>query len=315
MNAEYLIFAPLYMERVWGGRKMETLFGRKLPGTGPFGESWELVDRDDAQSVVAEGEFKGFTLHDLWHNHRNEFFGEIYSGPRFPILIKILDAAEPLSVQVHPPVQRTPIFKEEPKTEMWYFAATEEGSAIYVGLKNGVSKPEFESSLSEGTVADLLHRLPTAADEFIFIPSGRLHAIDSGNVIFEIQQNSDTTYRVFDWGRVGLDGLPRKLHLTESLRSIDFNDFEPQLGRTVGENLVKCDYFTVDRWTLTRPRVTNDLPNFSVFQVISGKVRFGSRTFNPGELFFVPARNHHAQIGPQSSKAQVLRTTLSATQV
>jgi mannose-6-phosphate isomerase len=310
MNADILIFKPLYMERVWGDRKLENLFGRKLPTSAPIGESWELVDREEAQSVVAEGEFVGFTLHDLWNNHREEVFGKGYAEPRFPILIKILDAAEPLSVQVHPPVDQTSERVEEPKTEMWYFAASEKGSAIYAGLRNGVTKEAFEAALQGGHVAELLHRLPTKAGDFIFIPSGRLHAIDAGNVIFEIQQNSDTTYRVFDWNRPGLDGNPRKLHQAESLRSIDFNDFEPQLDRAKGENLALCDYFKVDRWDLTQPRVASDALRFSVFQVVSGRVAAGSRIFNPGDLFLVPASRHLTKISPESASALVLRTTL-----
>jgi mannose-6-phosphate isomerase len=310
MNSDVLIFKPLYMERVWGDRKLENLFGRKLPTMVPIGESWELVDREEAQSVVAEGELVGATLHYLWSDHREEFFGKGHSESRFPILIKILDAAEPLSVQVHPSVPQSAKSKEEPKTELWYFVASEKGSAIYVGLKNGVTKEAFEAVLEQGKVADLLHRLTTKADDFIFIHSGRLHAIDAGNVIFEIQQNSDTTYRVFDWNRLGLDGIPRKLHQEESLRSIDFNDFEPQLNRAEGENLASCPFFKVDRWELKGTRVANTLPGFSVFQVVTGRVAAGSRIFDSGDLFLVPASKHLTKITARSASALVLRTTL-----
>ena len=227
MNAESLTFQPVYMERIWGGSKLQTYFDRELPSKKPFGESWELVDRDDIQSVVTSDEFRGVSLHELWVNHRHEIFGDGYADPRFPILVKILDASDVLSVQVHPPVHQTGEFVDEPKTELWYFVATEEGAGIFAGLKNGTNKKDFESALANGRVADLLHWIPTRQDAFIFIPSGRLHAIGAGNVLFEIQQNSDTTYRVFDWNRLGLDGKPRSIHVEESLRCIDFGDLEP----------------------------------------------------------------------------------------
>jgi mannose-6-phosphate isomerase len=128
MDADCLAFEPLYMERVWGGRKLAALFGRHLPVAKPIGESWELVDRADAQSVVSEGRLKGIALHELWLNHRIQIFGEGHDYERFPLLIKILDASEALSVQVHPPIHRTIEFLEEPKTELWYFVDTDEGA-------------------------------------------------------------------------------------------------------------------------------------------------------------------------------------------
>ena len=260
MNAECLTFQPVYMERIWGGRKLETHFDRELPSKNPIGESWELVDREDIQSVVSEAEFQGVSLHELWVRQRHKIFGEGYAYPRFPILVKILDASDVVSVQVHPPKRRTDELLAEPKTELWYFVAAEEGAGIYVGLKSGTNKKDFESALASGVVADLLHRIPSRQDSFIFIPSGRLHAIGAGNVIFEIQQNSDTTYRVFDWNRLGLDGKPRAIHVEQSLRCIDFGDFEPTLGQCENETLVACDYFRVDRWSLDQARLANSDP-------------------------------------------------------
>jgi mannose-6-phosphate isomerase len=311
MNADYLTFEPLYMERVWGGRKLAALFGRHLPVTNPIGESWELVDRADAQSVVSEGELKGMALHELWLNHRSEIFGEGYDYERFPLLIKILDASDALSVQVHPPIHRKIELLDEPKTELWYFADTDEGASIYVGLKNGTMREDFQSALANGTVERLLHRLPTQPGSFMFLPGGRLHAIGAGNVVFEVQQNSDTTYRVFDWNRLGLDGKPRDLHVEQSLQCIDFNDFEPALGQSPDERLVSHDCLTVDRWVLDQPRPSNVLPKFSIFQVIQGAVSFADgREFRFGDLFVVPARSHRSLIASKNDIAIVLRTTL-----
>jgi mannose-6-phosphate isomerase len=310
MNAECLTFQPVYMERIWGGRKLQTHFGRKLPGENPIGESWELVDREDIQSVVSEAEFRGVSLHELWTKHRQKIFGDGYADPRFPIFVKILDASDILSLQVHPPMHRTVELLDEPKTEMWYFFAAEEGAGVYVGLKSGTDKKDFELALTSGGVADLLHWIPTRPDSFIFIPSGRLHAIGAGNVIFEIQQNSDTTYRVFDWNRLGLDGKPRAIHIEQSLRCIDFSDFEPTLGQIENETLVGCDYFRVDRWSLDQARQANSEPRFAIFQVVTGEVSFGSRGFGQGDLFLVPAQSHLASVIPHDGMATVLRITL-----
>ena len=146
---------------------------------------------------------------------------------RFPLLCKILDARERLSLQVHPPAHARHL--GDPKTEMWYIAAAEPGAELFVGLKAGVTRKAFEEAVADGTVAGCFHRIPSTAGDAMFLPSGRVHAIGAGLVIFEIQQNSDTTFRVHDWNRVGLDGKPRQLHVEESLASIDFADVEPAL--------------------------------------------------------------------------------------
>ncbi len=310
MNTECLTFQPVYMERIWGGSKLQTCFGRELPSKRPIGESWELVDRGDIQSLVTNDEFRGVSLHDLWVNHRHEIFGDGYMEARFPILIKILDASDVLSVQVHSPVNLTGELADEPKTELWYFVAVEGGAGIYAGLKNGTKKKDFELALGNGRVADLLHWIPTRQDSFIYIPSGRLHAIGAGNVLFEIQQNSDTTYRVFDWNRLGLDGKPRSIHVEQSLRCIDFGDLEPNLGQMDNETLAACDYFRVERWSMDQARPANTEPKFAIFQVVSGEVSSGERIFRRGELFLVPACSHMSAVAPHNGTATILRTTL-----
>ena len=309
MQFDCLTFEPLYMERIWGGRKLQTYFDRVLPSKNPIGESWELVDREDAQSIVSEAKFRGASLHEIWTDYRQEIFGEGYDSFRFPILIKILDASDTLSLQVHPGRPGTINVLAESKTEFWYFVATDEGAGIYVGLKDGVRRSDFESVLANGKILDLLHRIPSQSDSYIFIPGGRLHAIDAGNVLFEIQQNSDTTYRVFDWNRLGDNGQPRQLHVEESLKCIDFADFEPTLGKCDTETLVACDWFSVDRWFLSEDRRANSEPKFSIFQVVAGNVSFGARLFQRGDLFLVPAGHHEASVTPHGP-ATVLRTTL-----
>lgn len=305
-----IVFEPLFMERVWGGRRLETLFGKRLPPGERVGESWEIVDREEAQSVVHNGPLRGATLHELWTKHREEIFGPgMPETPRFPLLFKILDAQERLSVQVHPPADVAARLGGEAKTEMWYLIDTLLNSDVYVGLKKGVSRDDFERALSEGRVAEFIHRTPVHADDAIFIPSGRIHAIGAGNLLFEVQQNSDTTYRVFDWNRLGLDGRPRELHVAESLEAIDFADAEPSLEKPRGEKVVECEFFRVDRWDLSEPRSACG-ERFAVFTVLKGCVECGGIEFKPGSFFLTPAAMEKCEVKPLDASASVLRTTI-----
>ena len=286
-----ITFSSLYMERVWGGREFSTHLGRTLPGNQPIGEAWEIVDREEAQSVVSDGPQKGKTLHHLWTDHREEIFGRRHreAGPRFPLLCKLLDARDKLSLQVHPPVAVAPQLGGEPKTEMWYFLASDEGSAIYAGLEPGSTKDVFHSHLQSGKVEECLHTLPTREGDSIFIPSGRLHAIGQGNLIVEIQQNSDTTYRVFDWNRVGLDGEPRQLHLEESLLSINFEDFSPPLSHIDSGLVASCQHFQVEKIILSTPTVLTRPNDFALVTVVEGRATCGDKTLRAGDFFLLPA--------------------------
>ncbi len=313
MAAAPIVFEPLPMERVWGGRRLETVLGKSLPQGSPVGESWEIVDREDAQSVVHDGELRGATLHELWTRRRAEVFGAAYENhpaARFPILIKLLDARERLSVQVHPPAHIAAALHGEPKTEVWYFLDCQPGASIYAGLKRGVSRADFERAMKAGCVDEAVHCLPVRAGRSIFIPSGRVHAIGEGCLIVEVQQNSDTTYRVFDWNRTGLDGKPRALHVPESMNSIDFQDFEPGLDEPSGEMLAACEHFAVERWELREPRVACEAGAFAIFGVAHGSVRAAGRVFAHGDFFLLPASSREATIEPVSEDVVVVRSTL-----
>ena len=218
---EFLRLRPLYQERVWGGRALATALGRDLPPGPPVGESWEIVDRPEAQSVIVGGTLDGLTLREALTRHGPEIMGPRWpAGKPFPILVKWLDCRERLSLQVHPPAAVAAELGGEPKTENWFVAAAEPGAHLIVGLKPGVTRAQFEAAVADGTTEACVNRFPVAAGDSVLVRSGQVHAIDGGNLILEIQQNSDTTYRVHDWGRVGLDGKPRQLHVAESLRSI-----------------------------------------------------------------------------------------------
>lgn len=287
-----ITFTPIYQERVWGGRMLETHYSRKLPKKDtPYGESWEISDRPEAQSVIDHGTYAGKSLHDLWRDYRGEVFGEGLEGERFPLLIKILDARSDLSIQVHPPADLAPALGGEPKTEMWYIAAADEGAKIYVGLKQGVTKESFQQALKNGTCEEQVHAIQPKQGESIHIPSGRLHAIGAGLLIYEIQQNSDTTYRVFDWNRLGLDGKPRDLHIEESLRCIDFTDFEPGMDTPQGHTLAKCPYYHVEKLSLSESAsVGNPDPlRFSIITIVTGSLTDSlGRSYTPGTFLLLP---------------------------
>ncbi len=281
------------MERVWGGRELERVYGRHLPDPAKlFGESWEIVDREEAQSIVESGPFAGSSLHELWTQHREEIFGVGYEKhPRFPLLIKILDARDDLSIQVHPPARLAAELGGEAKSEMWYIADCDPGAKLYVGLKNGVTKTDFAHAIEFGSVADCVHAITPQPGDSIFIPSGRLHAIGAGFLIYEIQQNSDTTYRVFDWNRLGLDGQPRQLHVDQSLASIDFNDFEPEIDVPDGETFVNCEYFKIDKKSLVAGEtIANPLVGkFSILSVVEGELESEQgRRFSKGRFLLLP---------------------------
>ncbi len=305
-----IVFEPLYMERIWGGRRLESLLGRQLPVGTRIGESWELVDREDAQSVVHEGPLRGCTLHELWTQHRAAVFGPgLPETPRFPLLCKILDAQDRLSVQVHPPAAVAARLGGEPKTEMWYLLDALLESDLYAGLKRGVTRETFEEALRDGRVAETIHTLPTKAGDAIFIPSGRIHAIGAGNLIVEVQQNSDTTYRVFDWNRLGLDGQPRALHVAESLESIDFADPEPHFAEPDGDTLIACAFFRVEKWTLDQPRIDSGR-GFAIFTVVAGSVKCGGQHFARGSFFLLPATAAGRELRALEPGTEVLRTTV-----
>ena len=290
---EPLRFQAIYQDRVWGGRALEGALGRTLPPSRPIGESWEIVDRPEACSVIRGGPLGGKTLHQALEAHSAEIMGPKWPKDKaFPILVKWLDCRERLSLQVHPPAEVAPDLKGEPKTENWYIASTSPGAQLIVGLKKGVTRAQFEAAIASNTLEACVHRFPVAAGDSILVHSGQVHAIDAGNLILEIQQNSDTTYRVYDWGRMGLDGKPRAMHVAESLKSIRWDDFEPSpvRGAPTSGTLADCPEFRIRRLVLA-PGEAHELPANDqprIVSVVSGQVDCSGTALVHGDNALLP---------------------------
>lgn len=246
-----LKFTPLLKSIVWGGRNMESVLGRALPSSDVYGESWEICDLEGEQSVVAAGELAGETIEEIIAKYNDLFLGtaSLLEG-RFPLLFKFIDAQKTLSVQVHPDANTCKKLGggARPKTEAWYIIDCKPDAKLYVGLKKNVSKTTFETALKAGTVESYLHQKKVFPGNYVFLPSGTIHAIGDGIVLAEVQQSSNTTYRVFDWNRVGLDGAQRELHVNEALASIHFDEYEepPMQAPASGRDGVRCDYFSME---------------------------------------------------------------------
>ncbi len=316
-----LTFQPVFKERVWGGRTLQTLYQKNLPAKVPVGESWEISDRPGDESVIANGPLAGKNLRWLMEHHGGEVLGHAKPAAdnRFPLLCKILDARDRLSLQVHPPASKAAALGGEPKTEMWHITDAMPGAELYVGLKSDVTRAEFEKKIQSGEVAGCFHRIPVRSGDTMFLPSGRVHAIGAGLVIFEIQQNSDTTYRVFDWNRVGLDGKPRELHIPQSLASIDFNDFVPGLvdnsfsaaGAFQVQPLARHALFKTDRFrALSAETVLFRQPRLRIVAVLEKEVVVTSCTVSvklqPGQFCLLPASLHEVALATKTDSCFLL---------
>lgn len=280
-----ITFSPVFKERIWGGRRLASLYGKRLPNGRAIGESWEICDRPEGTSVILNGTAAGKSLRWLMENHGRQVVGEEYiDGSRFPLLVKLLDAEEDLSLQVHPPASAAKELQGESKTEFWYIADARTEACLHAGLKRGVTPDEFERKARDGTVQGVFHRHDVRTGDAMFLPSGRVHALGAGTVVFEIQENSDTTYRVFDWNRIDASGKPRELHLEKAMSAIRFDDFEPDLlsvdwtegiDRSEFRELVKDPLFRIQQFRVRNGAgFTREHGNrMAICGVIAGEVR------------------------------------------
>lgn len=305
-----LAFSPVFQRRVWGGRALESCLGKTLPGPELYGESWEIVDRPEAQSMVRGGALSGVSLNYLWRSHGEDVFRKRTDSPdRFPLLVKILDARENLSVQVHPNEAHAALGLGEPKSEWWYVLDARPGAVVYAGFQPGVCSNEVQHALHHGGLERLLHRIPVRTGDSIFVPGGRCHAIGAGCLITEVQQNSDTTYRVFDWNRVDSFGARRRLHLAESLACMDFNDSAPELNASISTHSFECDFFSVSCWRQDLP-VSAQRAAGSILMVLNGSAVVAGIRFERGEFLVVPACASSLWIEPSAQGVAFLQIDL-----
>ncbi|MHC4758901.1 MAG: type I phosphomannose isomerase catalytic subunit [Planctomycetota bacterium] len=243
-----LKFEPIFKHRLWGGQKLREFFGKELDPDDTIGESWELADLPEDKSTIVNGELMGMTLPQVVEKYPKEITGDENLTLPFPLLIKLLDAQDILSVQVHPdPETCKRTGKGDSKTECWYIIDAEPDAFIYKGLKEGTTKEQFSQAIEEGRCEDLLEKVPVKTGECHFLPAGTCHSIGAGLLIAEIQTPSDTTYRVYDFNRVEKDGNPRQLHIEDALESIHFDPSSDDLSVRTIDRLVDSDYFKVDK--------------------------------------------------------------------
>ena len=247
-------FEPHYFERVWGGQSLKEILSRKIPPNQKIGEAWDLVDRDGCESLISHPQTSSNSIRNLLETYPDKIMGPGWDKQRrFPILVKWLDCTARLSLQVHPPSSIASSLGGEPKTENWYILSASEDAGLFLGLKNGKTKQDFLQALKSEELEHVCHRLNSRAGSSVLVESGRMHAIDAGNLILEIQQNSDTTYRVYDWGRKDHLGKSRDLHIEESLKCIDFNDFNArltELNQTPVQELADCEHFRIRKFKI-----------------------------------------------------------------
>ncbi|MCA9178149.1 MAG: class I mannose-6-phosphate isomerase [Planctomycetales bacterium] len=257
-----LTFVPVFQQYLWGGRRLETVLHKPLGDAAQYAESWEVVDHGDEQSVVATGPQAGRSLRELLASHAGDLLGEAHSQSlgdlsvaRFPLLFKFLDAQRVLSLQVHPNDEQAARLNPPDlgKTEAWVIVAAEPGAVVYAGLKAGVTRERLRIAMESGAGAECMHCFEPAAGDCVFIPAGVPHALGAGLLVAEIQQASNTTFRLHDWNRLGADGQPRPLHLEQGLAVIDYEygPVTPQMAQPTAdagrERLVACDKFVLDR--------------------------------------------------------------------
>ena len=275
-----LRFKPLFRRYLWGGRRLESVLGKPIGDGDDYAESWEIVDHGADQSVVAYGPLDGTPLHDLVTQHGKSLFGRHHPQTQFPLLFKFLDAQRDLSVQVHPNDEQAAELDPPDlgKTEAWVILDAQPGSMLYAGLRPGIDRDELAQRIRQGETTSCLHRIEARVGDCLFVPAGIVHALGAGIVIAEIQQASDTTYRLYDWDRVGADGKPRQLHVEQALNVIRFDarPVEPQQPATTNDadvsRLVACDKFVLDRWEFDQAKTIPDDSRCRLIAVLSGCV-------------------------------------------
>jgi mannose-6-phosphate isomerase len=300
MSLPLLQFQPILREYVWGGRRLAEL-GKPIGDGEHYAESWEVVDHGADQSIVVDESLAGTALHELVTQHGPELLGRHHPRRQFPLLFKYLDCQRTLSVQVHPNDGQAA--KLDPpdlgKTEAWVVLAADPGSRIYAGLKPGVDRTTLERVLARGNCEACLHEFEPRVGDCLLIEAGTVHALGAGLLVAEIQQASNTTFRLFDWNRLDTDGRPRALHVQQSLDTIEYSrgPVSPVLPKTTMnshvERLVACDKFILDRGQINTQRTFENDDRFHIVTVIEGQLTLNAdgsqRALRRGDTVLIPA--------------------------
>lgn len=305
MSISPLRLEPIFQYRLWGGRRLERWSREPLPGNEPIGEAWILSDRDDFANKVAEGPLAGKTLRELFAEQPEAMLGrQAGQFTKFPLLLKFLDAAEMLSVQVHPSDAHKDLLPpgERGKTESWLVMDAEPSSSIYAGLQPGVTPEAMRAKSEDGTVEEDLASFHPQVGDGLFIEAGTVHALGGGVVVFETQQNSDVTFRLFDWNRVDeKTGKSRELHIEKAILSTNFDAVavKPSVPKVLAEapalreEMFACEFFTVDRLTgdTAFPVGATDALRVLVALDGSGALSYNDASYEvrPGDVYVLPA--------------------------
>ena len=306
-----LRFCLLVRRYLWGGRRLETCLGKAIGRGNDYAESWEIADHGADQSIVEGGPLAGATLGELIRNRGPELLGRHHPQSSFPLLVKFLDAAQSLSVQVHPNDEQAARLNPPDlgKTEAWYILSADPGSTIYAGLQPGVDRRQLADAIGQGTCEKLLHHFEPKTGDCLFIPAGTVHAIGAGLLVAEVQQSSDTTFRLYDWNRTDPDGKPRPLHVEAGLAVVDFqrgpvDPVQPQpTERPWVSQLVACEKFIMERWDFDQPQVVGGDDRFHIICVVQGAIRLerdpNNAPLHQGETALLPASLGGIKLVPQ----------------
>lgn len=298
-----LKFKPIYKQVIWGGDKLNKLYNRELPFSN-VGESWDVSCRKDDMGIIANGIFKERSIKDILYGNPKEYLGSKFDvNSEFPLLIKLIDANDNLSVQVHP----DDIFAQEVekynfgKTEIWYILDAPKDSFLILGIKDNISKEDFKNAVDENNIESCLNKLYVKKGDVVNIPAGLVHAITKGVVLAEIQQNSDITYRIYDYNRKGIDGKPRELHIDKALDVINFDKTQnPIKGITVSSTCNNMTYYIANKYFAVIKYEVNgcfeeasDEEKFYIFTCVEGNCSIEGKDYKEsletGDSIFIPA--------------------------
>jgi mannose-6-phosphate isomerase len=322
-----LKFNPIYKEKIWGGNKIKTILNKDFGDMPNCGESWELSGVEGNVSVVSNGFLAGNTIEELIEIYMGDLVGDLVFetfGIEFPLLIKFIDANDDLSIQVHPGDELSKVRHNAfGKTEMWYVLQADQGSKLQSGFNQQVDEDQYLFKLEHDELTDILNFEEVTEGDVFFIPAGRIHAIGKGILLAEIQQTSDVTYRIFDYGRCDKEGIPRELHTELSLAAIDYTlypeyktNYEPKLNESV--ELASCKYFTTNTLELNTviEKDYNKLDSFVIYMCLEGELQIetesGSELVQKGETILIPASIENVVLKPTSALAKLLEVYIGS---